>query len=348
MVFFSLAVFSVFSTSVTSNQSFTVYNSEVSNLLYYMPATFWIALFGFGGLFLFLLIKGSKSKLSYAIMFLCILMILEMFFGYPYLIEPNARFIDSYVHGQVSRAINVNGHLTSAFNYEGYPISFIFVSVLTQLSGVSLDFWLHILPVLFVLGFFIFLAYSVLSLTKRPDIAIVATLIYGLSTYFLPFHFSPQLCCWLLFFALIGLLAQDIQSDSAVSFWSARSLVVVLLLIFLAIGITHPGTEFVVVLVLFFFIVFHKQIWRRPKVTLGIFLFVVILYAAWAFFFASSYYLYVIKSFKGAFESVLSDFSNSVVNIPFVAKYPLEVTIMRIKGRFLYVLVGITGLVDYF
>lgn len=353
-VFSLIEVASCVATSVNpSGGSFTSYSLRSFDLFYYFPWTIWLAVFGFGALLIALVVfdfSDVSPKLAYALMLYSLIMIFIVFFAMPYLAEPLPRYWDSWTHGAAANGIALTGHLTNAdFNYQGYPASFIFLASIAELTGVTVESLLHILPLLLVVAFFTAFVYAANEITGNPKIAVTAALIYGVSTYYLTFHFSPEIFGWLLLLLLIALIAKESQISKQFSTVSRRFFLVISLLVLLAIGMTHPVSQAIALLAVVFLFLFRKRIWQGTNTTIGLVLLSAVIFSAWAAFFGTTYYSQIVLNFNSAIQSVAANFSSSAAIAHYAnASVPSQIANLLYYRRALYVFVPVTGIFGFF
>ena len=265
LFFFILTIVSFLITQIVPIGPFYVYNTTIFNLFFYMPPTIWAAIFGMGGLLIFLVFhdfKGLSTRFIYGLMLLSVLVIFAVFYGLPYLMEPNPRDGDSWYHGGTANALLSTGHFNlNEFGYQAYPSSFLVLSSLSLVSDVDIPSLLHFLPMALVMVFFVVLFVAINEISKNPKVAIVSVFVYGLSTYYLHFLFAPSLFGWILLFLLIAILAIEAQESSEFKLVSnkLKSFTIVILLLIIGIATTHPVTQFVAISLMLFFFIFRKK-----------------------------------------------------------------------------------------
>ncbi len=350
LFFFILTVVSFLITRIAPTGPFYTYNPTVFNLFFYMPPTIWAAIFGMGGLLIFLVFhdfKGLSPKFIYGLMLLSVLVIFAVFCGLPYLMEPNPRNGDSWVHGGTANAILSTGHLNlSKFQYQSYPSSFLILSIQSAISGVNLTSLLHILPMAIVLVFFAALFVAINEISKNPKIAIVSVLVFGLSTYYLQFNFAPSLFGWILLFLLIAMFAKTAQASTEFKLVSNKlSFTIILLLFIIGVITTHPVTQFSAIAIMFFLFIFRKKIWRSNYAFLfSLLLLTILIITAWAMFFGFSYFSNVLIESRNAFETIVSNLSKSVVAQSFKGFTPFGVANLLLARRAIFILIPLAGL----
>ncbi len=350
-LFSILAVISIV-LSTAPRGPFEQYSLTSFDLFYYLPWFTWIAVFGFGGLLIILVVHdfdGLSPRFTYGLMVVSLLIIFIIFFGLPYLTEPLPRYWDSWIHGSLVNTITDTGHLKVGDNYyQCYPASFLFVSAIAQVAGVNGGSLLRILPIFLIIAFFLALVYALNEIVENPKVAIIASFVYGLSTYYLDFHFSPEMFGWILFFILIAMLVKQTQINKRSSSGSRRSFAAISLLVLLAIGMTHPVTQAIALLAILFLFVFRKSIWQGGKTPLTLVLLTAIIFAAWAAFFGTLFYSHILLDFKLAFQSVTSNLSNSYA-ISHIANVtiPYPIANLTYYRRSLYILAAITAVFGF-
>jgi len=336
---------------VAPNSELVGYIPNVFNLAYYVPLILWVAIFALVALFLsiaFSNVTRLSGRLAYVSMFVLMLAILLVFYGFPNITEKNPRFVDSWVHGRTAKEIFDKGNLDlDEFAYQAYPSSFIFLSTLAIMSGIGLTELLTVIPLVFIALFFSFLTFLGRNLLKKPKLAIIFALIYGLSSFQLAFHFSPEIFGWLLFLLLLALMAKRINSNSG-AVLSSRSMFVVLALLLIGITTSHPVTQFLTLLVMLSVTLLAKMIWRSKFTQhelVGLALLTIIMFSMWALSFGYLYFSSIVSSFVSAFRTVLSNLSYSIAAHPFQVYYPPGIAILDSYRQVLYVTVMLSSMV---
>jgi hypothetical protein len=344
--FFSIIAVASFGLSTAPSGASAVYSINTFDLFYSVSWLTWLSIFGLGGLLIVLLMKdldGVSQRFSFGIMIFILLTIFIVFFGMPYVVEPLPRYWDAWIHGSAVQSLLDVGHLTASadFSYLNYPGSFLFLSAISLITGVDVTTLLHVFPLVFIFVFFFFMLYAFREITGNPKATIIATLIYGLSTYYLAFSFTPAIFGWLLFFIFIALFAKQAQLNSFPS--KSRSFFIITLSILFSIGMTHPVTQALTLLATSFLFIFRKKIWQNGKLTLSLVLLTASIFAAWAIFFGFVYYSGIVNSFKVLFNAVFSDLSQSNAVAVFSNSLPAQVSNLIFFRRLLYVFVPVTA-----
>jgi hypothetical protein len=306
-----------------------------------------------GGLLIslvFLDLKGLSPKFTYGLMLLSILVILAIFHGLPYLLEPNPRDGDSWAHGGTANGILTDGNLNlGEFYYQAYPSSFLVLSILSAISGINIISLLHVLPMAMVLVFFAALFVAINEISKNPKIAIVSIFVYGLSTYYLHFLFAPSLFGWILLFLLISMLAKTAQGSTEFKLVPNKlSFTIVLLLLINGIATTHPVTQFSAVSLMLFLLIFRIRIWRSNYSLSSLLLLTIAMFTGWAIFFGFSYSSNVLIGFRNALGTIVSNLSKSVVAQPFQVVTPPEVANLLLARRAIFTSIPFLGLCGLF
>ena len=350
-VFLVITGFSIAQTSITPAEKLLIYDLNIFSLVYYVPLTFWVGLLGILFLFLYVFIANHRivsSKFTDIFLFVLMITILLVVFGLPYIVEPNPRFVDSWVHGGTAKNIIETGRLNpQEFPYQNYPLSFVLLSMLSIVSGLELTVVLRFLPSILIFLFFTSLTVFFNKIVKNSRLAMVSVLVFALSTFYLPFHFSPEAFGWIFFFLLFALLVKDVaerKSQKSVS----KSDTVVLMLLIVAIAITHPVTQFMTVLIMLTLAIAGAWIWKVKFVTKNIVFYALMVFSAWAIFFGYQYFEVIIKSFEIAILNNLGDFSSSILLRNLQESSPLEVANLLLFRRALYLLVPITAIYGVF
>ncbi len=345
LLFFSIIAAISFLLSTPPSGASETYSFTAFDLFFSVSWLTWLAVFGFGGILVLLLMKRFdelSERLIFGAMIFALLMIFLMFFALPYAIEPLPRYWDTWIHGSGVQSIISYSHLTSAdFNYLNYPASFLLMSSISLISGIDTTSLVYFFPFIIITLFFLFMIFAFRELTGNARAAIIATLIYGLSTYYLLFCFSPAIFGWLLFFLFIALFAKQAQAEKLES--KSRIFFVVIIFILFAIGMTHPVTQAFTLLVTVFLFIFRKRIWQRGRVTLSLILLTAVIFAGWAIFFGLVYYSGVINSFRALFNAVISDLSQSYAVTVFSTSLPTEISNLILFRRMLYIFVPATA-----
>lgn len=318
------------------------YNPTIFNLIFYLPLTVWMGIFAQGALLLFLFFKTPKelsSKLANDLMFASVIAILIVFYALPYLTESNPRFVDSWVHGRTSKGISDTGCLNpSEFGYQAYPLSFIFLSAASTITGIELTLFLRILPLMTILLFFTLLTFFLNKLLKNLKLAIVSVFIFGLSTFYLSFHFSPEVFGWLFLFLLLSSFVDFFQKRAKTRSVS-RERVLTLSLLIIGVAITHPVTQFSIVLILLLMLSMGQLFWKKQNIQFDIVTFSIVIFASWAISFGYSYFDIIIRSFGLAFGKISSDITSSIIVRPLQDVSPPEVVNLLLYRRAIYVVV---------
>jgi len=276
------------------------------------------------------------------------LILLLIFYGWPYAIEPNPRFIDSWVHGRSAKGILENGRLQlEEFRYHAYPASFIFLSSLSTVTGIEVTSLLRITPLIYITVFFLFLILLFNKVFYDIKKASISTIIYGLSTFYLAFHFSPEIFGWLFLFSFLTLIAMDVIKNKKSEVNIAKKYLVLILLIIFGLTITHLVTQFVIIILMLVFIIIRKKI-NSKIINLRIFFFTAISSLAFSLSFSLSYIYRVIEGFRMAFKTVLYDITSSIAAQPLTTYYPPEVATLILYRRILYAIVIVTGALGAF
>ena len=158
LVFSFVVLVSAYLTRIAPAADLSYYSPSVFNLFFYVPVSMWIGIVGLCGLFIYLFInpKGLSPVFVNAFMFLIMLLLLGVFFGLPYVMENNPRFVDSWVHASTAKNVLETHFLNPQRQnlYVSYPLSFTFLSVLSSFCNLDLTVLLRFLPLGLVLMFF--------------------------------------------------------------------------------------------------------------------------------------------------------------------------------------------------
>ncbi len=348
--FSSFAILSFFLSTAPSGVS-NSYSLATFDLFYSVHWIAWVAVFGLGGLLIALLLREFKDlsgKFSFILMCVLLLAIFLIFFALPYVVEPVPRYWDTWIHGSGVQSILDTGHLTTAdLNYLNYPASFIFLSIITTLTGLSLTSVLYVLPIALVILFFLFMIYSFYQIIGNPRIVIVATLIYGLSTYYLIFSLTPAIFGWLLFFLFIALLAKQIYAYGQLPSPNLRSFFILIILVLLTIGMTHPVTQAITLLTTLLVSIFLQKFLQHRKISIVFVLLVAIVFASWAILFGSQYYSGILKNFDSTLSAATSSLSNSKPATLLSSGVPSEISNLILYRRALYIIVIVTSILGF-
>jgi hypothetical protein len=355
--FLALSVLVLFSMSITivaPVADFTKYDPVVFNLFYYVPVTFWIGILGLSVLFLYLFIRPNRFSPVFVnvLLFLIMLIVLVAFFGLPNLVEPNPRFVDSWVHGKAAKNIFESGFLvpTKQLSYLTYPSSFMFLSMLSNGFGVEITVLLRFLPVGLILMFFTFLTVFFERIFGDMRQSVVAVFIFALSTFYFAFHFSPEIFGWLFFFLLFAFIAKGIKQKSEGQIVPNSDTLIIMFLI-VAIALTHPVTQFTVLLLLTTLLIFGAMTRKIRYVSSNMVLFAAIVFVAWAMYFGYVYFDIIIQGFETAFRRIIGDLSASIAARAITESSPAAVADLLLYRRILYVLtplMGVFGGIIYF
>jgi|GEM_PF-5851232 len=345
---FALIIISIAFTRITPEGNLSSYDPKIFNLLFYVPVTFWISVFMLGALLFLLYLKvpkGVSLKLTNVLMVSSVIIILTAFYALPYLVEPNPRFVDSWVHGRTANGILKSGHLNPTnFNYQTYPLSFIALSAMSMITGINLISLLRISPLMMVLLFFGLLIVFLDKLLKDLKTAAMSVFVYGLSTFYLSFHFSPEIFGWLFLFSLLTFAFNFTRNDAKPKSLARKDVLIYLFLI-IGIAITHPVTQLSVALILFVLFMLGALIWKVRYVSFSKLAVSVVIFASWAISFGYPYFNVIIRSFGIAFEKISSEITSSIIARPLQETFPSEVTNLLLYRRAIYILVLLTALV---
>jgi hypothetical protein len=345
---FSFIIISTAFTKITPEGNLSCYNPKIFNLLFYVPVTFWIGMFMLGALLFLLYLKAPKGvslKLTKVLIVSSVIIILTAFYALPYLVEQNPRFVDSWVHGRTANGILKSGHLNlTEYDYQTYPLSFIALSVMSKITGINLIVWLRILPLMMVLLFFGFLIFFLNKLLKDLKTAAISVFVYGLSTFYLSFHFSPEIFGWLFLYLLLAIALNLIRND-AKSLNRKDALIYVLLVI--GIAIAHPVTQLSAALILFVLFMLGA-FWKVRYLSFNRLAISIVIFAGWAISFGYPYFNVIVKSFGIAFEKVSSEITSSIIARPLQETFPHEVTNLLLYRRAIYLLVLLMAFVGGF
>jgi hypothetical protein len=277
-----------------------------------------------------------------------LLVIFGVFYALPNLIETNPRFVDSWVHGRTANSIATDGRLNpEEFGYQTYPSSFTILTAISVTTGIEITSLLRVIPLFLVLMFFSTFTIFIKELLNDPKLAIIASLIFGLSTFYLSFHFSPEAFGWIFLFLLLTLLAK--QTGDKTDPRPLRRQRILILLVILSIVITHPVTQLSIVLIIFSLFVLGAT-WKTKQIKLGTIILTVVLFAAWATSFGYQYFAEITVSFRSAFEKIFSDITSSTVASQLQEQVPAEISGLLLYRRVLYVIVpslALCGIILY-
>jgi len=316
-----------------------------------MPLTLWVAIFVLAALLLIIHFHDGKlmsvRTTSIVTLGVCLTLIV-VFQGLPNIVETNPRFVDSWLHGRTAKAIMETGILQPVqFNYQAFPSSFILLSSLSLVSGIPITLLLRFVPVIFIVLFFSFLSLFAYRLSVNSKLASMVILIYGLSTFGLAFHFSPEIVGWLFFTLLLAYMLRSMNRSGGRALGLRRDLLVIVILL-TGIATTHPVTQFTTVLVVVVLMLFAKRIWTTKAAFHDMFFVLVLavtLFSAWTTIFGLSYFTSTISGFATAFRTVLSDFMSSIAAQPLRTRNPSEVSALLTYRQALYSVVLICSFV---
>ena len=345
--FLLLIIFSSIFTRIVPIGGLYAYNPTTFNLITYIPLSIWIALFALGGLLIYLYSSDSlDTTKTYWLMLATLLVIFSVFYALPNLIEPNPRFVDSWVHGRTANSIVIDGHLNpEEFGYQAYPSSFTILAAISMITGIEITLLLRVIPLFLVLMFFSTFTIFIKELLNDPKLAIIASFIFGLSTFYLSFHFSPEAFGWIFLFLLLTLLAKETRDKTDSKPFKKQQIFI--LLVILGMTITHPVTQLSTVLIMFTLFILGK-IWKTKQIKLDIIILTVALFAAWAISFGYQYFVIITKSFGIAFEKITSDITSSMIARPLQEQFPTEISGILLYRRIIYVLVPSLALCGIF
>lgn len=327
---------------IAPNANLAIYSQNAYSLIFYVPSVLWIGIVGVGVLFVLLGI-GKIKRLSPEFEFRCglaiLLVIFIVLYGLPNAIEPNPRFTDSWIHGTTAKAILTNGKLQPGdFSYQAYPSSFIFLSTLSLVTGAQLTSLLRFLPLIFIALFFTLLAVFAKRLLNDPMLALVFAFIYGLSTFNLSFHFSPEIFGWLMLFMVLIFLAIVAHENACNGI--ARENFLVLALLVASITITHPVTQFLLLLIFSSFsvlLVARGKFRKTKSVVVSLSVLMVVSFSTWATSFGWPDMVNILDAFKSALKTIFSNPNSSIAARPFQESYPYAVSLLLEYRQVLYV-----------
>lgn len=340
-----LAAFSLWFIRILPDGNLYNYNPNIFNLIYYIPFSMWISILMLGALLLFLLVNADElsPRFKYGMMLATLLAVFLIFYGVPHIVEPNPRFVDSWIHGRMAEGIIENGYLKPTerkFNYQSYPSSFISLSAVSLITGLDITYLLRILPPILVLLFSSTLVIFFIKVFKNSKLAIISAFIFGLSTFYLAFHCSPEIFGWIFFLLFVAFVAEGFREQS----YSRRNFGLMMLLI-VAIAITHPVTQFSVLLILFTLFALGRLFWKRTFVPFSLVLFSALVFAGWAASFGYPYLADTVMSFGSAFQTITSNLSGSIAAQPFQENVPEEISNLVLYRRVIY---GLTFVSAFF
>ncbi len=346
LAFSVVVLFSMGMTQIAPVGDLTHYDAAVFNLIYYVPVSMWVGIFGLCGLFIYLFRrpKSVSPVFANALMLLIMFIVLATFFGLPHLVEPNPRFVDSWVHGKVAKDIFERGIIAPERDllYLTYPSSFTFLAMLSSVSGVELTVLMRFLPIGLVLMFFMFLTVLFNKFLNDLRLSITGVFVFGLSTFYFAFHFSPEIFGWLFFILLFTFLAKGISQYRAGRYVSKSDTLIVMFLI-VAIALTHPVTQFTVLLLLITLLLFGALTRKIRYVSSNLVLFATIVFVGWAMYFGYIYFDVVIQGFESAFERIIGNLSSSIAARAIAESSPAAVADLLLYRRILYALIPLTG-----
>ena len=349
LVFSFVVLVSAYLTRIAPAADLSYYSPSVFNLFFYVPVSMWIGIVGLCGLFIYLFInpKGLSPVFTNAFMFLIMLLLLGVFFGLPYVVENNPRFVDSWVHGSTAKNVFETHFLNPQRQnlYLSYPLSFTFLSALSSFSALDLTVLLRFLPLGLVLMFFTSLTVFFNKLLNDYRLSVVAVLVFALTTFYFAFHFSPEIFGWiffLLFFAFLAKAMHQSHSGTAIS----KSDSVIILFLIVAIALTHPVTQFTVLIILATLVVLGSVFWKVRYVSSNFLLFAAIVFVAWATYFGFLYFQIIIEGFQNAFRTIILSPSASIASRALTTFTPPAVEGLSWFRRILYaftLLIGVFG-----
>jgi hypothetical protein len=349
LVFSFVVLFSAYLTRIAPAVDLSSYSPSVFNLFFYVPAGLWIGILGLCGLFIYLFInpKGLSPNFANAFMFLIMLLVLGIFFGLPYAVENNPRFVDSWVHGSTAKNVFETHFLNPQRQnlYLSYPLSFTFLSVLSYFSALDLTVLLRFLPLGLVLMFISSLTVFFNKLLNDFRLSVVAVFVFALTTFYFAFHFSPEIFGWLFFLLFFAFLAKAMHlSHSGKAISKSDSIIIMFLIV--AIALTHPVTQFTVLIILTTLVVLGSVFWKVRYVSSNFLLFAAIVFVAWATYFGFLYFQIIIQGFENAFRTIILSPSASIASRALTSYTPPAVEGLSWFRRLLYaftLLLGVFG-----
>ena len=248
-----LATYTLSSTSVTQ------YNPTDLGLLSKLPITFWIGLLVLGGL-LYLSTKFERRKVFVAII---VVLISFYLFGIPVLIRENKA--DGISYWLVSKGADLTSEVRVDFStiypwdFFNWPGFFFNVAFLSSVTGLPATVFADYFPLLTMVLLGI-ITYSLLRLRLSALYSSLGALWVIASSWTGQNYFSPQSAAYVMYFAILLLLAKFFSAKK-------RNIAFPLSILFLFIGavITHLLTSFVIVAGLIVVYALHKIFHQKVK-----------------------------------------------------------------------------------
>ena len=349
LVFSFVVLVSAYLTRIAPAADLSYYSPSVFNLFFYVPVSMWIGIVGLCGLFIYLFInpKGLSPVFTNAFMFLIMLLLLGVFFGLPYVVENNPRFVDSWVHGSTAKNVLETHFLNPQRQnlYVSYPLSFTFLSVLSSFCNLDLTVLLRFLPLGLVLMFFTSLTVFFNKLSNDFRLSLVTVFVFALTTFYFAFHFSPEIFGWLFFLLFFAFLAKAMHLSHMGTAISKSDSVIIMFLI-VAIALTHPVTQFTILIILTTLVVLGSVFWKVRYVSSNFLLFAAIVFVAWTTYFGFLYFKIIIEGFQNAFQTIILSPSASIASRAVTTYTPPAVEGLSWFRRILYaftLLIGVFG-----
>jgi hypothetical protein len=228
-----LAMYVLASTEVTG------YDATDLGLLTKLPIAFWIGL-SYLGLLLFV---GRKSRLQTVIV---VVLISFYLFGLPVLMRENkAEYLGiSYWLSSKGAYLTSTGHLDfnviDPWDFYNWPGFFLVAGFLSSFTGLPVTVFADYFPLL-IIALLGIITYSILKLRFNPLYSSLGALWVIASLWTGQHYFSPQAIAYLMYFAVLLLLAKLLLNRKSNSTFS-----LLIIFLFTASVITHLLTSFVI------------------------------------------------------------------------------------------------------
>jgi hypothetical protein len=313
-LFTTLLLVSLFVWALTVFTTVYTFSTDVFSYFYTLPWSYWVSL-GFLITSLSLRLTHPESSKKWVILdLLLILVFVLVLFGTPCIIEKNARMLDVYGHTGAALMVQSSGHAGSAllsnvdispFAYSVvYPGFFIFLSAFWSTTGLLWNTTIQFYPIFLMLT----ISFLIYLITRKFNnrFAVLAPIVFLSFDWFQAFHGSPESFGLILYLVFWLIFSKFLLSKN---FYNKRLLLVIL--IYSSICISHPGTPIFILCNIIFLIgitilLLKTKFFSLNKQFIGIFLMCFSLYIV---FNLNSANISFIEMLRSASSSLVSLFS---------------------------------------
>lgn len=231
----------------------------LSDLVYTSIYCFFIILMLIGGATLYIILFHSSKKLLVFFMILCTASFMNLTYVYFSQDLPYIPPLDAIYHWKTAETITASGQIdliTNAthieFEYSGYPGFHIFISIITQITGVDSILFVKLLPLVYaILPFIIFI------IVRRifPSNDITAGLAAYIAIFLPKWYAFPSYSRFVIIYLL--LLFYFIISLTTIK---KRRYLLLALISMTALSITHHVTTYITIFFIIFTIIFSALV----------------------------------------------------------------------------------------